>query len=736
MAKKRTMKKGTQRTPKTTSRISKRPIRSSVSSTKRSNLSATKQLKAKLDAQRIVRPTRINQRTNTKAYLGNRIPLQKLATQNQSMYLPQKNSNKKIWIIAGIAVIAILILSLFLLFSDQLAGRAFYTGDLNTAGISTPTVAIGLSDNINLEIRSNIGTAETVSVMFQLALDPSLSCADVTSIVESSGLSTWETSSSLGTPLGSCTDTATGSVIDFDYTTFNPTNAQTGNFMVALISIAPQSPGTYNFNFNSFDVFSLDSTASVDLITNGISDPIVVQECTANAHCTADPLLPMCDNSGATPTYTCVALSCVTDTDCPGTNVCDTTSLTCRACDPTLGDSCTLTTTSTCRTDSDCSGGEVCDLSAAVAGVGTCVISFCDITNLIGCTTSGACTTAGGAWDPSLNTCLSPCDPLDPNACPAGRVCDSSTQLCVPTSSLPTTCGDGLFDSTVEQCDLSATPSYAAGLDCTDYDPASTFTGGVLSCDATCNFDVTQCTTTPPPTATELICDDGFDDDSDGPVDCEDLDCDGNAACQNLVGGDTCVTDSMCASGTCDLTTATCTAVTIPPTTCGNTVIDAGEECDGTNFGAATCASQTVAGATGSLSCDPVTCQIDVGACVAPPVIASSPTVNFGSTLSSESGAVIPQLTIYTTLYDANNVILAFKREVVRDVTNYDALISYNPTGTNYVAQREVLVQDAPASQAARNFARIIFDYTPDASGVLTESLDAVQTTEQGIILS
>lgn len=52
--------------------------------------------------------------------------------------------------------------------------------------------------------------------------------------------------------------------------------------------------------------------------------------------------------------------------------------------------------------------------------------------------------------------------------------------------------------------------------------------------------------------------------------------------------------------------------------TCGDGNIDAGEECDGTNFGTATCASEVGAGSRGSLSCDPVTCQIDTSACTAP----------------------------------------------------------------------------------------------------------------------
>ena len=48
--------------------------------------------------------------------------------------------------------------------------------------------------------------------------------------------------------------------------------------------------------------------------------------------------------------------------------------------------------------------------------------------------------------------------------------------------------------------------------------------------------------------------------------------------------------------------------------TCGNSIKETGEACDGTDFGTATCSSESGAAATGSLSCT-ATCTIDSSGC-------------------------------------------------------------------------------------------------------------------------
>jgi len=60
-------------------------------------------------------------------------------------------------------------------------------------------------------------------------------------------------------------------------------------------------------------------------------------------------------------------------------------------------------------------------------------------------------------------------------------------------------------------------------------------------------------------------------------------------------------------------------AVTVPPV-CGNSVVEAGESCDGTNFGGATCATALGGGSTGNLSCT-FSCSLDTSACTPPPTV-------------------------------------------------------------------------------------------------------------------
>jgi hypothetical protein len=84
-----------------------------------------------------------------------------------------------------------------------------------------------------------------------------------------------------------------------------------------------------------------------------------------------------------------------------------------------------------------------------------------------------------------------------------------------------------------------------------------------------------------------------------------------NQTCMTIPGGFT--GGNLACSGTCTWNTSSCTS----PAVCGNGVKEGSEECDGSDFGGATCATVLGAGYTGNLSCN--ACAIVSSACVAPP---------------------------------------------------------------------------------------------------------------------
>jgi len=137
---------------------------------------------------------------------------------------------------------------------------------------------------------------------------------------------------------------------------------------------------------------------------------------------------------------------------------------------------------------------------------------------------------------------------------------DSCPQDCAQPGPV---CGDGIIDPG-EDCDTLD----LGGTSCTEL---GGFTGGSLSCDAFCNFDLNACNA--------AFCGDGF-----------------------------------CTQGDFDSCPQDC------PATCGNNVIEETEVCDGTNFGGSTCADfgfdQPIQGdLTCSFSNDGPCSQIDISSC-------------------------------------------------------------------------------------------------------------------------
>lgn len=93
--------------------------------------------------------------------------------------------------------------------------------------------------------------------------------------------------------------------------------------------------------------------------------------------------------------------------------------------------------------------------------------------------------------------------------------------------------------------------------------------------------------------------------------DCDGIDLD-NATCADIVGAGSVGTLGCSASCSYDIS-----ACTTPPS-CGNGAIDPGEDCDGTNLQGQTCVGLLGAGSTGTLTCSPG-CLYNATGCTPPP---------------------------------------------------------------------------------------------------------------------
>ena len=151
-------------------------------------------------------------------------------------------------------------------------------------------------------------------------------------------------------------------------------------------------------------------------------------------------------------------------------------------------------------------------------------------------------------------------------------------------------CGDGKKNGG-EVCDGAD----LGGASCASLIPGSS---GTLGCSSTCTFDKTPC----------QYCGDGT---KNGSEVCDGTDF-GTASCATLVGFGSTGT-LKCNPGCGTISTAACSAVV----TCGDGVVDPskGEQCDGSVPGGVTCATETgQSGATGTLSCTN-NCRLDRTKC-------------------------------------------------------------------------------------------------------------------------
>ena len=219
-----------------------------------------------------------------------------------------------------------------------------------------------------------------------------------------------------------------------------------------------------------------------------------------------------------------------------------------------------------------CSAGCARDLSNCTGSLASCGNGLiepgeqCDLTNLGGLTCVSLGFTGGSL------TC--------------SAACARNLTGCVSGAA---SCGNGNIEAT-EQCD----GSNLAGATCLSLG----YTGGTLTCSAACLRNVSGCT------GKKAVCSNGLIEAGE--------ECDGS----NL-GGLTCAsmgyaTGALSCSTSCQRILTGCSGGVA---SCGNGLIEAGEQCDGVNLGGQTCTSLGYAG--GPLTCG-TTCQRVVSACIVP----------------------------------------------------------------------------------------------------------------------
>ncbi|GEM_PF-5888527 len=473
---------------------------------------------------------------------------------NQPHPIAQSGEMSKPFLIVLITILLMIVLVAFLLYKGGVVGRAFFTGETNTAGFAEPASPITENTAFPLVVRANIGTSQTVGVEFELPLQGSgLQCSSVESLLE------W--SSNVIVDSAVCDATS----VRFRYSILDTSLAKTGSFDVARINFAGALAGTHSLSFNSFNIFNVGSAAAEDLVTNGIAHDLVIvaaqtpaSTCTSGteARCTATGR-EICDTSGSG----WVASNCPNGQTCTGAGVCQ------RICT----DSDTANDT---RVVGTVAVGTVVRVSDSCSGDRNIFEVYCSASSPTG-------------YTQTLLTCAN------------GETCAAGACQVAPPA-----CGNGVREG-IEACDGADLGS-----------PTQTcitqgFTSGTLRCSPTCAFDTLGCSVSSAPQCVDA--------DSDGVTDTDDR-CTSTVA-GSIVDANGCSTqqidpdeDSVCDPGApaprvCP-TTSSCSSTlpcmnrctgtdmcpgtppldfvddkgcTIPPTLCGNGLVDAGEQCDGGN---------------------------------------------------------------------------------------------------------------------------------------------------------
>jgi RHS repeat-associated protein len=205
---------------------------------------------------------------------------------------------------------------------------------------------------------------------------------------------------------------------------------------------------------------------------------------------------------------------CSDDDRCDATGVCHGTPVEVNDSNPCTDDQCSSTSDETSvvthavHSGEACTDGNLCTATDTCTAAGQCTGAAIDIDDHNVCTTD-ACDPSTGQITHLTLPPGSPCD--DGNACTAGDACNADA-TCVSGVSQPDTDCNGFDDD----CDGHVDEGYVAATTSCGISPCVGY-GQLLCIGATqVNTCVSNC---------EGSCVDGIDDDNDGAIDCEDLDC-------------------------------------------------------------------------------------------------------------------------------------------------------------------------------------------------------------------
>jgi cysteine-rich repeat protein len=174
----------------------------------------------------------------------------------------------KPFVITLITVVVLLVLSLFLLFEDQLVGKAFAPGQANI-GLVDVTATVG--NTFQVPVMVNLGAdIQTVALEFTVTLPNELSCNNLLTVPVTSSLP-W--SANLLINEISC-DNNNNNVVTFRMATYNPREAVPAataddDFTIAVLEFRDNVPvDTYTLTLSSARIIDLNTHTDLGLTRN------------------------------------------------------------------------------------------------------------------------------------------------------------------------------------------------------------------------------------------------------------------------------------------------------------------------------------------------------------------------------------------------------------------------------------------------------------------------------------